>query len=101
EAAQRSVDGVQQVLPRVASIPGRGAHFTPALGCENRMPTLILQPAADNDFGAAALRTGGIYVRGIDDVHPGFSRLVEDSMAFGFVRLLCAGSGAKDPTGDR
>jgi hypothetical protein len=65
------------------------------------MASLVLEPAPDNDFGAADLRTGGINVRGIDDVHPGFSRLVEDPTAFGFVRLLSEGSAAEDQTGDR
>jgi hypothetical protein len=60
------------------------------------LPTLILEPAPDNDFGAADLSTGRINVRGIDDVYPGFSRLVEDPMAFGFVRLLSEGSGTED-----
>src|SRR5271168_2010979 len=101
EAAQGSVDGVEQVFSRAACIPSGWPHFSAALCPEDKPCPLIAEPAACDDFGTTGLRTRGIYVSGIDEVNPRLRRLIEHSMRLRFIRLLSECSRSEDHARDR
>ena len=100
EATERGLNGVQNVLSRIARVPDGGTHRAAAFGRKDKSASLVAEPAAGNDFRAADFRTGRIDVGGVDEVDAGLGDLVEHFVGFCFTRLLSECSCAEDHPGN-
>src|SRR3990170_8604814 len=81
EAAQRALDGVEDMLARGAAVPGPGTHGTRALGGDHEVVAAAPEPPAQNLFGAARGVEGAaqrIDVGGVEEGDPARGRPVED-----------------------
>src|SRR3990172_1550448 len=81
EAAQRALDGVEDMLARGAAVPGPGAHGARALGGDHEVVAAAPEPPAQNLFGAAHGVEGAaqrIDVGGVEEGDPARGRPVED-----------------------
>ena len=79
QAAQGSVDGIEQVFSGATSIPNGGPHFPATLRGQNKSGPLISEPAACDQLSTTGLRARGINISGIDEVNPCLSRFIEHS----------------------
>ena len=90
EAAQRRLDGRQQMLARGALVPGRWTDLADGLGREDELLAAPLQPAPDDilratgKLGAAAQR---IDIGRVDEIDPGLGRLVQNAPRYVFFSL--------------
>src|SRR5580692_2096392 len=100
QAAQGSVDGIEQVFSGVASVPSSGPHFPATLRGEDKSGPLVSEPAARDELSTAGLRARGVYIGGIDEVNTCLSRRIEHSMRLLFMRLLSERSRSEDHAGD-
>src|SRR5262245_58689859 len=103
EAAQRSIDRIEQALPRRALLPGMGTHPADCLGGDNEIVALALQPAPDDFFrrpGKRGAATERIDVRRVDEVDAALCRLVKNGMRSCLFGLKPEGHGSKAKAGN-
>ncbi len=103
EAAQRALDGVEDVLAGGAAVPGPGAHGAGALGGDHEVVAPAPEPPPQDLLGAAHGVEGAaqrIDVGRVEEGDPAGGRAVEDGDRGGLVALEPERHRAETEAGD-
>src|SRR5690606_38114439 len=96
EALQAVIDRVEDVLPRVAAVPAVRPHVAEALGREDEVLALPLEPAPQDLLRASGrghVPAEGIRVRGVEEGDAALGSAVEDRARGVLVALQAEGHG--------
>ncbi len=103
QPAQRGVDRVHDVPPAVAHLPRSAAHRREALGGDDVVVALALQPLPDDLLGASRggeVAAERIRIGGVEERDALVGRCVEDGEAAGLVDLEAERHRAEADAGD-
>ncbi len=103
EPPERALDRIEDVLARVAAVPGPGAHRAEALGGDDETVPSPLEPPAEDLLGAShgvEAAPQRVDVRGVEEGDPVGAGAIENGDGGRLVALEAEGHRAEAEAGD-